>query len=134
MERFVRRLMDREDGLAMVSAIIVSFLVVAFGVALVQLSLHNSESSAVDRGRVYAANSVSTSNTVSLNGYQGNDANVYTGGVWSCSNSATVQGSVYAASVNQSGTCTVNGDVTAKNSIVASGLQVGHDLTSSESS
>ena len=52
MERFVRRLMDREDGLAMVSAIIVSFLVVAFGVALVQLSLHNSESSAVDRGRV----------------------------------------------------------------------------------
>ena len=32
MERFVRRLMDREDGLAMVSAIIVSFLVVAFGV------------------------------------------------------------------------------------------------------
>ena len=56
MERFVRRLMDREDGLAMVSAIIVSFLVVAFGVALVQLSLHNSESSAVNRGRVEAVN------------------------------------------------------------------------------
>src|SRR5205807_1655098 len=46
----------------------------------------------------------------------------------------TVQGSVYANSVNQSGTCTVNQDVWTTNSIVASGLIVGHDVISSTSS
>ena len=243
MERVLRRLMDREDGLAMVTAVIVVFIVVAFSTVLVQLSVHNSQSSAVDRGRVaavnaaeggiditywqmerygfaglpctkdadltttptehyhvavayyaayppsgtaltcpltgdpaaavitstgmapgataarvatrtmqsevrlspivgiasfqgtvYGVNSVSTSNTVTIDGYQGNDANVYTRGVWSCSNSATIQGTVFADSVNQSGTCTVNQDVWSKNSVQASGLVVGHDVTSSRSS
>jgi hypothetical protein len=243
MERILRRLMDREDGLAMVTAVIVTFVIVAFSAVLVQLSLHNSESSAVDRGRVAAVNaaeaginvvysqmerygfaslpctqdadltttpvehfhvvvsyyntyppsgspltcplsadpagavitssgttpgangavvvtrtmqsevrlstiangasflgamygqtSVSMSNSVTVNGNVGNDANVYSGGAWTCTNTATIQGSVYAASVNASGACTVNQDVWANGSVTSSKMVVGHDLTSSTSS
>ena len=243
MERILHRLMDREDGLAMVTAVIVTFVIVAFSAVLVQLSLHNSESSALDRGRVaaigaaeagidvvysqmerygfaslpctqdgdltttpaehyhvlvayypsypptgtaltcplgsnaygavitstgtapgataagvatrtmqsevrlspigggasflgsmYGQSSVSMSNGVTVDGNVGNDANVYSGGVWSCSNTATIQGNVYAASVNTSGSCTVNQDVWANGSITASKMVVGHDVTSSTSS
>src|SRR5439155_6032964 len=41
MERFLRRLTDREDGIAMVTAVMVVFLVMMFSLVLVQLSMHN---------------------------------------------------------------------------------------------
>ncbi|HMC70993.1 MAG TPA: pilus assembly PilX N-terminal domain-containing protein, partial [Mycobacteriales bacterium] len=86
-------------------------------------------------GTVYGQTGVTMNNTITLNGNQGNDASVYTGGTWTCSNSGSVAGSVYATAVSQSGpTCTVNQDVWANGSISAASLIVGHDMTSSTSS
>src|SRR5439155_8776840 len=47
-------------------------------------------------GAIYGNSTLSTSNQVTVGGYQGNDGDIYTNGVWSCSNSGvTVSGRVY---------------------------------------
>jgi hypothetical protein len=50
----MRRLRTNEDGIAMITAIMVSFIVLALGIVSVQVAVHNSESSAYDRRRVQA--------------------------------------------------------------------------------
>ena len=85
-------------------------------------------------GAMYGQNGVSMGNTVTVNGHVGNDGDVYTGGQWQCQNTGTVYGNVYAASVNQTGTCTVAGDVWANGAVSANGLVAGHDVISSTSS
>ena len=48
------RRLNREEGLAMVTAVLVSMVVLFFAIAVVQLSLHNTNASARDRKRVQA--------------------------------------------------------------------------------
>lgn len=50
----MRTLDAQEDGVAMITAIMVSFVVLALSVASVQLAVHNSEASGYDRRRVQA--------------------------------------------------------------------------------
>src|SRR5438034_4665470 len=52
----MRRTLNREEGLAMITAILVTMVVLTLSLVMVQLSIHNSDSSAVDRGRVAAVN------------------------------------------------------------------------------
>jgi hypothetical protein len=50
----VRTVEVREEGVAMITAILVSFVVLALSVASVELAVHNSEASGYDRRRVQA--------------------------------------------------------------------------------
>src|SRR5437867_12311569 len=52
----MRRMLKREEGLAMITALLVTMIVLTLSVVMVQLSIHNSDSSAVNRGRVAAVN------------------------------------------------------------------------------
>jgi Tfp pilus assembly protein PilX len=50
----LRRLRDAEEGVAMIIAILISFVVMVLGIVSVQIAIHNSGSSGYDRRRVQA--------------------------------------------------------------------------------
>ena len=52
----MKRFWDREEGMAMVTALLVSMIVLMISLSLVQLSVHNSTTSASDRDRVQSVN------------------------------------------------------------------------------
>lgn len=54
MEKAMRRLRNDEDGIAMITSILVTMVVMFLGVVSVQMAIHNSESSGLDRRRVLA--------------------------------------------------------------------------------
>ena len=80
-----------------------------------------------------ADNTLTTPNSFTIEGYQGNDGDIYSNGSWSCSNSPIVAGSVYAqGSISMAGSCTVQGDAWANGSVtVDSSALVGGELISS---
>jgi hypothetical protein len=86
---------------------------------------------------IFSDTALSLNNSLTLNGYTGNDAPVYTNGNWSCGNASILHGSVSlpngAATLSQS--CNVSVDVSATNAIsIANTAVVGHNATSVSSS
>lgn len=75
-------------------------------------------------------------NNLTVNGNQGNDADLYTNGNFNCSNSSVDYGSILAqGSASLSNSCTVLQDLRANGSISMSGqARVGHDAISSTGS
>jgi len=91
-------------------------------------------------GAVYGGRSITITGSqgATISGFAANDANLNTPGPWTCGNNATIQGSVFAGSVSQSGGCDVSQDVWGNTTVgVSSGTSnpstVGHDLISSTS-
>lgn len=80
-----------------------------------------------------ADNSLNTANSFTIEGYQGNDGNIYTNGDWNCSNSPVVNGSVYAQGrITMANSCTVQGDAWANGAVTLDhSALVGGDVTSS---
>ncbi|MDP9072504.1 MAG: hypothetical protein M3N68_14715 [Actinomycetota bacterium] len=80
-----------------------------------------------------ADNSLTTLNSFVLEGNNGNDADVYSNGNWTCSSSPTISGSVNVqGSITMSNSCTVAGDVWANGSITMNNTALaGGDATSS---
>src|SRR5437588_4210572 len=67
---------------------------------------------------IFSNSTPSIANNTVINGYQGNDANIYTNANFVCSNSVTDHGSVYAQGTGTlSQTCHVGGDFWANGSI-----------------
>ena len=85
---------------------------------------------------IFSEGSPSLSNQITVQGYQGNDADFYTNGSWTCPNNSTFQGSVIAqGSVSMSNSCYVAVDVWANGSIsMANTATANHDAISSTSS
>jgi hypothetical protein len=76
------------------------------------------------------------SNNVTVYGENGNDADVYTNGSWTCSNSLMVYGSIYAqGSASMSNTCRAAVDLWANGSVTMSNqARIDHDVKSSTGS
>ena len=86
---------------------------------------------------IFSDGSIAFGNNVSIDGYTGSDAVVYTNGDYLCRNSYLLVGIVYAqGTATLEGSCGVRGDVWANGavSITGSGVIVGRDATSSTSS
>jgi hypothetical protein len=85
---------------------------------------------------IFANNNLTMYNNLDVNGYQGNDGDIYTNGSWTCDNSSFIRGSVIAqTSVTMDNSCTVAQDVYARNAVSMSGsATVQHDVISATSS
>jgi hypothetical protein len=84
----------------------------------------------------FSNTSMTGSNSTTIYGYTGDDANVYTNGNLSCSNSFSVQGSVVAqGSFTGSNSCSVAGNVTAVGNIsLANSTVIGGNASSTGNS
>ena len=70
---------------------------------------------------IFSDSAPSIANNTVINGYQGNDANIYTNGAFPCTNSVTDHGSVYAQGTGtMTQTCHVGGDFWTNGSITMS--------------
>ncbi|MDP9342458.1 MAG: pilus assembly PilX N-terminal domain-containing protein [Actinomycetota bacterium] len=89
---------------------------------------------------IFTNNSFQNQNNMTVNGFQGNDADVYVArGIWTCNNGSQLHGSVIVADLtsgqgtaSMASSCTVYQDVWANSSATMSNSAVvGHDITSS---
>ena len=82
---------------------------------------------------VFSDSTPGLTNQLNLNGYQGNDADFYTNGDWSCPNQTTVSGSIIArGSISISNSCSVAVDAWAGSTVsMANSAFVAHDVMSS---
>ncbi|SRR6266511_25890 len=89
---------------------------------------------------IYTDSTFQTQNNMTLNGYQGNDGDVYVAhGNWACANGSQIHGSIVVAdrtagngTASMASSCTVYQDVWANSSAsMINSAVVGHDLTSS---
>ena len=84
---------------------------------------------------IFSEGSPDITNRLNLLGFNGNDANFYTNGNWTCSNQTTVNGSVVAQGfVAMSNSCYVANDIWANGAITMENIAKGdHDAISSTS-
>jgi len=73
-------------------------------------------------------------NTLTINGYSGQDGDIYSNGNVICDNAATVHGSIYTqGTVQLNNACTITVDVYAKENLTTSNsTSIGHDAISSQ--
>lgn len=85
---------------------------------------------------VFSQSSASITNQVNVNGYQGNDADFYTNGNYTCPNQSTFSGSVISqGAISLSNSCYVAVDAWANGAVtMANTSTVNHDVMSSTSS
>ncbi|MBW8827733.1 MAG: hypothetical protein JF603_15470 [Acidobacteria bacterium] len=85
---------------------------------------------------VFSDSTPGLTNQLNLHGYEGNDADFYTNGNWSCPNQTTVSGTIIArGTISVSNSCSVAVDVWAGGSVSLSNrAYVAHDAVSSTSS
>src|SRR5438105_2295523 len=120
----IQRLND-ERGVAMVMALMIAMIVVIFSITVVQLSMHNSGSSALDRKRVDAVSTAEAGLDAPLSQVQ-----------TSVIDASAIAGSLYAqGSVSVSNSCTFIQDLYAKGAVTMTQTgTVGHDVISATSS
>ncbi|MEN3271717.1 MAG: hypothetical protein V7636_478 [Actinomycetota bacterium] len=85
---------------------------------------------------IFSDQTPSTANRLTVNGENGNDADVLTNGSWSCSNTMTVYGSIYVqGTVSLSNSCHYTDDLWANGNVAMSqSSRVDHDVKSSTGS
>jgi hypothetical protein len=81
---------------------------------------------------VFSDQSINVNNNVTIAGYQGNDATLFTNGNFVCTNSQSLSGNLYAqGSASLDNSCSVSGDLWAKDGVtLANKSSVGRDATS----
>lgn len=85
---------------------------------------------------VFSDESITVNNNVTVAGYDGNDAVMYTNGNYICENSQVLAGHLYAqGTANLSNSCAVNGDLWATGAVtLANTTSVGRDVISGTAS
>jgi cytoskeletal protein CcmA (bactofilin family) len=84
---------------------------------------------------VFSNQQLNFQNKFTINGYTGNDGDVYTNGDFTLNNNTLIKGSVYAQGAATIGQGVINANVWANNAVsLSSGIQVLGDVTSSTSS
>ncbi len=82
---------------------------------------------------IFSSRQMSVSNSPNIYGFNGNDADIYTNGDFSCSNSQTYYGSVVAqGTATMANSCSVRQDLYVADNVTTSGHNdIGHDLKTS---
>jgi hypothetical protein len=101
--------------------------------ALVMLSPVAGSSSGFNRA-IFSDQGPLLNNSLTINGYSGQDGDIYTNGNVTCNNAATVHGSIYAqGTLLLNNSCNVTVDVYTKGNFTTNNASsVGHDAISSQ--